>query len=84
MSAGNEVRYVSGSRQQVCDSLFGDPNVVAPALRAAKSADVQSIGGNARVQFYAMRYGHHYATLAVTSFPGGENANQATSPIYAH
>ena len=36
---------------------------------------MESVGGNSRAQFYALRYGHHYATLAVTSFP------ERTSPV---
>jgi hypothetical protein len=72
-----------GGRQELCDAHFADPSIVAPDLRSAKSADVELLGGNARVQFYALRFGRHYGTLAVNYFPGERDPSQAAVPIYA-
>jgi hypothetical protein len=70
-------------RQELCDAHFAAPSIVAPALRTAKSADVELLGGNARVQFYALRFGRHYGTLAVPYLPGDSDPSQAAVPIYA-
>jgi hypothetical protein len=72
-----------GGRQELCAAHFADPQIVAPDLRSAKSADVELLGGNARVQFYALRFGRHYGTLAVNYFPGEPDPAQAAVPIYA-
>ena len=70
-------------RQELCDAHFAAPSIVTPDLRTAKSADVALLGGNARVQFYALRFGRHYGTLAVNYFPGEGDPTRAAVPIYA-
>ena len=77
---------------QIISEVLTDPRIafatvtsveVTPDLRTAKSADVALLGGNARVQFYALRFGRHYGTLAVNYFPGESDPTRAAVPIYA-
>ena len=69
------------SEQQACDTVLDDPQVVPEALRSA-SVEPELLGGNARFQFYALRFEpHHYGTIVAVLGPRGTAASVAT-PLY--
>ena len=72
-------------QQQICDLDFDDPAVAPGGLRSDSSAEPQLLGGNARFQFYALRFKPgHYGTIAATYFPtrGTDSAVQVAGPLY--